>query len=337
MTAKAQIGLLTPFFRPIEGYQTAAVNVNIDLVVVTPNRINWQTNEVDALLYNGHEWVPSTVPIPKAIYNRYYGPKPKVINRLELIIGKNKVFNHITRFDKWKTHEALASSALKSHLPNTVPYDPEHLKDFLGSFGEVILKPARGQCGKEIYLLKVKQGIYHLHQGTKSPVASFHSWHNLLAGLEVLTKKDFLLQKFIPLATFDGRIFDVRLLLQKDGQGDWQVSGALTRLALRYSYVTNICHAIVSAQDTLKKVFPADDIMSELERISIEAARSLEEPFGSLGELSVDFGLDQQAKTWIIELNAKPMKSLFGSLGQPQLMSAIYEQPLRYALHLATT
>jgi hypothetical protein len=50
----------------------------------------------------------------------------------------------------------------------------------------------------------------------------------------------------------------------------------------------------------------------------------------------VDFGLDEQGRIWIIELNGKPMKSMFSALGDARLMKTVYERPICYALHLCS-
>lgn len=337
MTEKVSIGLLTPFFQPIPGYERAAVNLGINLVIVTPNNIHWPTGELTGLVFTDKEWVTQEVPLPSAYYNRYYGPKPKVVSRLELVVGKNKVFNHITRFNKWKIHQILSSSPLKQFLPVSSSYSPEELRRFLDQFGQVIIKPKTGQLGNRVYLIKKNNNTYDFHQGTKSPVASFHSWQNLLEGISPHVTNSFLLQQFVTLSAVNGRVFDLRILLQKDGQGVWQATGALTRFALRYSYITNLAQAIEPASETLERVFPGQRLMTKLEEISIQAAQLVEQSLGSLGEISVDFGLDQQGRIWIIELNSKPMKNTFSALGDPKLMQTIYEQPLRYALYLATS
>ena len=45
---------------------------------------------------------------------------------------------------------------------------------------------------------------------------------------------------------------------------------------------------------------------------------------------------DEQGRIWIIELNGKPMKSMFSALGDARLMKTVYERPLCYALHLCS-
>ena len=117
MSEKLTIGLLSPFFQPIPGYEQAAINLDMNLVIVTPKRVDWAKKEVAGLLWNGQEWVRDSVSIPRSLYNRYYGPKPKIVSRLELVIGKDKIFNHVTRFNKWTIHQVLSKSSLQPLLP----------------------------------------------------------------------------------------------------------------------------------------------------------------------------------------------------------------------------
>ncbi len=337
MSSKPKIGLLSPFLVPISGYEQPANGLNVDLVVVTPGRIDWKSHQVHGLIWNGEEWSEELCPLPPSLYNRYYGPKPKVVNRLETILGKNKVFNHITRFDKWVMHQLLQKSTLNKHLPSTDLYTPELLIEYVHRFKAAIIKPISGQMGTKIYLVVSEGGVFYLCSGTKSPIASFYSAEDLLSKMESLVTTEFLVQQYIPLASIDGRFFDLRFLVQKNRVGVWEVSGMLSRLALRYSYITNISQAIVPAEEVLAAAFPHKDLISTLSELSIKGARIAEESLGSLGELSVDFGLDDEGRIWIIELNAKPMKSIFLDLHDKSLVEKIYKQPLLYALYQATT
>lgn len=337
MGKKVQIGLLSPFFVPISGYEEAANHLNLDLVIVTPQRIDWKKHVVSGLVFTGQAWVEETVSLPRSVYNRYYGPRPKVVNRLETVIGKDKVFNHVTHFDKLQIHQLLAKSSLNMYLPATDPYSPKRLVQYIDRFQQVILKPVKGQLGNKIYLIDKHKGIIHLHYGTKSPIAHFYSSKDLLAKLESMISQGFLVQQYIPLASVDGRVFDLRFLVQKDRMGLWGVSAMLSRLALRYSYITNLSWAILPVEDTLKQAFSELDLdfLPMLKGLAIKAAQTVEASLGSLGELSVDLGLDSKGGIWIIELNAKPMKNTFLGLGNSKIMEEIYRQPLRYALHLA--
>lgn len=337
MAEQRRIGLLTPFFQPIPAYGGPASRLGVELAIVTPRRINWSTEEVEALVWDGASWQLATVPLPRAFYNRFYGPKPQVVNRLELLVGKNKVFNHVTRFDKLTIHQALSRSPLLPHLPRSQRYSPEGLRELLKDLGEVILKPRTGQLGLLIYLIRKRGKRVLVHHGTQSPIATFGGVDELLTWLEEVADSGWLIQQFIPAAAIDGRIFDVRILVQKDAAGTWQPSGALSRVALRYSYITNVSQAILPAARALEQAFPETSFLPQLEELSLKAAQLAEGALGSLGEVSVDFCLDTAGKIWIIELNGKPMKSMFGALGATELVKRVYERPLSYALHLCST
>ncbi len=337
MSNQRRIGLLSPFFLPIAAYEKPANDLNIGLVIVTPNRIDWKRQKVQGLLWTGEAWIEDSVVLPRAHYNRFYGPKPKVVDRLEGLLGKNKVFNHITRFNKWSIHQLLAESKLKAYLPATELYTPKQLKAYVERFKQVIVKPVSGQLGTQIYLVREEAGIYYLHCGTTSPVAVFSSLRDLLVKLESFAHNDFLVQQYVTFASVQGRIFDIRFLIQKGGAGNWHVSGRLSRVALSYSYITNVSQAIVETDEILLQAFPGRHLLPTLTELSLEAARIVEASLGSLGEISVDLCLDDQERVWIIELNAKPMKSIFAHLGKGELMQEIYKQPLLYALHLAAS
>ena len=54
-----------------------------------------------------------------------------------------------------------------------------------------------------------------------------------------------------------------------------------------------------------------------------------------LGEICVDFALDEEGNLWIIEVNGKPDKNLFFYLKDEQLLKRLYSAPFKYAYFLA--
>lgn len=64
MTEQRLIGLLTPFFQPIPAYERAAAALGVELAIVTPSRVDWQSEEVQALAFDGSKWEEKLVPLP---------------------------------------------------------------------------------------------------------------------------------------------------------------------------------------------------------------------------------------------------------------------------------
>ena len=337
MREQVTVGILTPFFAPQTGYESVANDLDVNLVVVTPERIRWKTGEVQSLIWNGGSWDSKVVPLPQAMYNRFYGPKPQVISALEKILGRNKVFNHVTHFDKWELYNILVNSSLRTCTPPTALYTPNTLASYLRKFKYAILKPRLGHLGYKVLLVSQDTQGYHLYQGSKYPVSSYVSFEDLTAKLKEAISPNFLVQRFIPLASLEGKIFDLRCLVQKDGQSSWTVTGLVSRVALSYSYITNISQAILPGEVVLEQAFPHSNLLAQIKEISIKGAQIAEQSLGSLGEISVDLGLDDRGQIWIIELNGKPMKGIFRELQDTNTIERIFQMPLAYARHLATT
>lgn len=335
MESKPLIGLLTTYSAPFHAYEPAS-ELGVELIVFTPYSINWQTRTVRGLIWDGRIWHHDSRPLPASVYNRIYGPTPPVVHRLEQVLGKGKVFNHVTRFDKLKFYETLSKTPLGEHLPKTQAYTPTDLAAFLTTHRAVILKPRHGQLGRDIYLIRQNNETYELYYSSKHPIIAYERLDELVQRMDGVVDKNFIMQAFIPAATTEGRIFDLRFLVQKNDTGQWQVTASLSRISLKYSYITNLLHRIDPVERTLLDLdiplIPDLDFLSE---ICLTCARLLEEPLGSMGELSVDLMLDETGQPWIIEANGKPMKEMFAELGDEDLTAEVYMVPIKYAKSLA--
>nr|WP_231638566.1 YheC/YheD family protein [Paenibacillus sp. JCM 10914] len=60
----------------------------------------------------------------------------------------------------------------------------------------------------------------------------------------------------------------------------------------------------------------------------------LEESFGRLGELGIDFGVDPTGRVWLLEVNSKPGRQAFALAGDTRAARLAIEHPIRYARYL---
>lgn len=302
----------------------------MDLMIFTPPQQKAPL-EVQGLLLQGQNWVPRLLPLPQAVYNRIYTRKSTTANQLEM--GSDRVFNTITQLDKWKVGQILQASAIKEYLPKTRLYSWQTMAPIFQTGRTTIIKPRHGHLGHEIYLLQRRKSSWQLLKGSYAPFLRFKNEKE--AKKHFLTRfgqSKWLLQEFISGALLQDRIFDLRYLLQKGSLGNWAVTGRLARVALKGYFVTNICKTILPVEKLLSSTQ-----QTKLEEISLQAAQILDGPLGHLGEISVDFILDDQKKPWIIEVNGLPAKELFFRLKEPPTLQKIYRFPLDYAYHLATS
>jgi hypothetical protein len=167
-----------------------------------------------------------------------------------------------------------------------------------------------------------------------------------LAGLRkslrrVMGSQTYIVQERINLLQYEGNILDVRVMTQKDNKGSFLVTGKACRIGRPGSITSNI-----SAGGQGQKVefilshhFSQSEqrerIINEVNMVALEAAKSLDKSVGSIGELGIDIGIDQNAQVWFIEANLKPARKVFYLVHDYQGRRDSVERPLLYSRYLA--
>src|SRR5690606_12014136 len=110
-------------------------------------------------------------------------------------------------------------------------------------------------------------------------------------------QKPYLIQQAIPLATYQDHPFDIRMLLQKDENGSWQVTGYGVRVAGKEAISTHVPMGgrIAQFNEVISTNFAEDakEIAQRLEQTGLEIANWLEQKQGHLlGEMSIDLGIE---------------------------------------------
>src|SRR5699024_4848307 len=96
-------------------------------------------------------------PFPTVIYNRVYAQADPVVERLTKHIGKEKIFNLITHFDKWHIYRTLLTSPVNAYLPRSYLYQQEDLPDLINHHKNIILKPRKGNQGLGIWHIQLQE------------------------------------------------------------------------------------------------------------------------------------------------------------------------------------
>ncbi|OGX68319.1 MAG: hypothetical protein A2189_00140 [Paenibacillus sp. RIFOXYA1_FULL_44_5] len=139
--------------------------------------------------------------------------------------------------------------------------------------------------------------------------------------------------------TDEGRTYDVRILVQKNNIGLWQLTGMAARIGKLGSITSNL-HGGGSAYEllpVLQKQFEdkqAGEIMKSLSQLAMRIPLILEQYHGRLAELGIDIGIDPFGKLWIIEVNSKPGHSSFSHFSDPSVSRSSISNPIHYAGYL---
>src|SRR5690606_7834064 len=118
----------------------------------------------------------------------------------------------------------------------------------------------------------------------------------------------YIVQRELNLARYQGRPFDIRLLMQRDGQGVWRRTKLYTRVARGGSAVTNISQGgeglpfgKVAAAASGAVPQKAQEIMETMRTLSMILVEVIERHSNTtLGEIALDLGIDNDGHVWFI-------------------------------------
>lgn len=309
--------------------------------------IQWSTKTTSAFLFNENHaswnYVPN-MPLPHVVYNRipYREDEEKDYVRSALKQLSSMPSLHLFNsqfFNKWHLYERLGRDSKVSHyVPDTVKFgSSKDLQRMLNKYPLLYLKPIDGKAGKGIMTIEQHSAAWVLKQrvGTKLISKSFQNERQIWSQLRSKTESGYVIQQGIHLATYDGRLFDIRALVQKDGTGTFSISGIGIRVAGKNSITTHVPRggSIASPDAVLKRLMSEEQYEEFIQRLKntiLELASALEDHYPGLGEMSMDIGLDKGGQLWFFEANAKPMK-----FDEPHIRKTSLERIIEYSQYLS--
>ncbi|RFU60466.1 YheC/YheD family endospore coat-associated protein [Peribacillus glennii] len=311
--------------------------------VITVEDINWELETaVGSIFDHGRKiWVKESLPIPHIIYNRIPNRaaenRPHVISALEKLSASETTTLYNPRFfEKSHMYHILQKERkVSAFLPETVPFSRENLVNMAGKHPILYMKPTNGKAGRGIYQLQRKDDRYVLqYQLKKKNIKKFfQTLYGLYYVLVRMVKEPYVIQQGISLATYQDRIFDIRALAQKDGHGEWGITGMGIRIAGAGGITTHVPRggSIGEPKNVLSAVFPdsdSDRMIASVHNTVLMIAGVLENEWPALAECSMDIGIDKQGKMWFIEANSKPEK-----FDEPHIRKLSLKRIIEYAQH----
>lgn len=257
---------------------------------------------------------------------------------------------------KWaKTKVILQNQSLSAYVPDTRQYNLAFLKELLGLYTTVYIKPDRGTYGNGVMRAEQRsvalkpnnqqdisnpdpvQGIeeqimYILRYGKAAEVfTSLEDMHKAL--LNRFQGRPYLIQKGIDLLHYHNRPFDLRVLTQMSPTGAWETTGMLGRVAAPQKIVTNYHNGgtILSVNKLFKEHMNAietDTMINQLRILGVQIAGQLQRVYPGIREIGLDVAIDQHHDMWILEVNTLPAIFVFKMFPN----KSIYRKIHRYAL-----
>lgn len=303
--------------------------LKIPVYIVTTKDINIQERLAFGYSYSAsnNSWTRKQIPFPNIIYNRIPSRedefRPEVKKLLDDCIKHPRIqFYNPGFFNKWHLFEWLSrNKATRVYVPQTQQYHPNiKLLPMLKKYKVLYLKPEKGKAGTGIMRIRrITQPRVSYTLSTQTNRSSQTIYFTTISKLRehlnsIIEKQAYIVQQGINLLAVDNRPFDLRVLLQKNKRGRWAITGIGARLAGESSITTHVPRggSIESPSRLLSTSFgqlKAKSTIKRSQQTAILLAKQIEKRSGhELGEMSMDLGVDKQAKIWFFEANSKPMK-----------------------------
>lgn len=287
-------------------------------------------------------WTVRTGPLPDVIYDRgTYGDRDarhaaRRRRRRLAYIHDIPFINSVSALDKWDTYLALQFfDDSRDVCPDTdLIADRDSFTSFLNRHRHVFVKDTWSTWGRDVISIEsVRSGGFQLKgyvdgrriNTTISRTRELWAWLT-----DHCDTGHWIVQQAIDRQQLNGRFFDFRIVVQKDGNGKWQVPLVLINWAKKGEVVSNSRRSEFLSDTEFRPYWGKSEheftaLAQRACDASLLAAQSLEARYGLLGELGIDVAADKSGKAWILEANAKPH---FLPGEQQQL-------PFLYAQHLA--
>ncbi|RXZ82793.1 YheC/YheD family protein [Paenibacillaceae bacterium] len=242
--------------------------------------------------------------------------------------------------NKWtKTVALQMNPQLRSYIPETRKMNRDSLLAMLQIHGMVYVKPSCGSLGEGVMRVqklqadppaemnRSRQGRWRFQTGTT--VRAFASYQHMYEAISKYTRgRSYLVQQGIRMLKHQGRPFDLRVMVQTNPAGVWEVTGIAARIAHRGKVVTNGSQGgTIHELDELEPFKAAPEfierLQAALQEIGLRSARQMRRSYPAIREVGLDIALSSDFKPWILELNTKPDPRPFTMLKDKQPLNTI--------------
>jgi hypothetical protein len=293
---------------------------------------------------NGEYW-KTTIPRPLVIHNRGYHCTKAAKKQIKRLLAEGIIlFNGWNQYGKYKIHKLLVESDdIMPHLPETVLFNQKNMLEMMGRHRELIIKPSSGTFGKRnMKASRLNETEWLLFY----PILDQWQEEMFLAEQipqkiqSLVTSGKYIIQERIQLAEYKDNPFDLRVTVQKNGDGEWQVTGMVGRVAKTGSFVTNVARGGTSFSfEEILKNFPHLDekqVVTEVENLSLNVAEQLGNRIANLADIGLDVGVTLEGFPMFIECNARDLRVAFRDALLFDTWRETYITPICFGKYLLT-
>jgi len=305
-------------------------------------------DSIPALVKENGRYQEKTIQVPRVIYNRECN-FPRRQRKFKHLAKKGiMVFNETNFLKKYEFMALLEENhEFRKYLPETKIANTKNLKEMMQKYNQLILKPDMGFVGKGIHKLQrinEKQWClsYQSKEGKRGTWKEITFSDTIPEILHQLIEKNlYLIQNLLPLATYRGAPFDLRVATQRNGLGKWEVSAIIGKVAREGNFLTNIGQGGTSyALDELIQEYPhlsADHLKEQIVALAIKIANLFSSHLPHIADLGFDLAITPEGDIYYIECNFSSAYNKLTTKNGVLLhegWEAVFTKPVEYARFL---
>lgn len=294
----------------IPSLELEAQRQGAELFYFTDKDILLSQKKITATYLNGDEQKKKTIDYPDVVYN-IWADRFIEQSKTQYELRKEIPFLCHSFGDKIEVPQKLLRIPELATL--IIPFvgvtSIEKVENFLKENKKGVLKPYKAARGEDIFFIeKLSKNSYLLnHHGEEITLTKevFLTWVE-----EALIPRGYILQKYIRCETKDNKPFDMRVLMQKNGCGQWNTRLIYPRVGKGDSIVSTTNEKEKwDIFELLEYEYGAQalDIYKYIERLSHQIAKAIDNEYGgAIEEQGLDIAIDNDGDIWMYESNNKP-------------------------------
>lgn len=285
--------------------------------------------------------------LPTVIHNRAIYLDHASYQKLEEWTKRGVIlFNRWNRYSKLRIHDLLLKNdSIRPHLPGTYPATFKNMKIMMSAYDSLIIKPTNSSIGRGVMKMdrhvRSWKLIYPASMKINNQIwrtVSFRHYLPLTLRRKIQSHT-YMIQQRLPLATFDGRPFDLRISAQRGASGEWGITGVVAKVASRKLFLTNVAQGgeVRTLPDILSTEYPhlnQEEVLHQITDFSLRVARHLSTELPYLADIGLDVGITSDGFPLFIECNGKDQRYSFLEANMQEIWKATYFNPIAYAKFL---
>ncbi|MCQ4087992.1 YheC/YheD family protein [Saccharibacillus sp. JS10] len=293
----------------IDALLAEAKRQHISLCFFNVDGIHPERSTITALHAHNDQFYQRETPYPDVVLNE----SPEVAAKrpeVEKLLRAQVPFAVHLIGNKEAVTGSLQTDFAEFLLPTENLSSPADAERMLNLHRDLLLKPSDGRRGGGIVRIRIDHARYRWEESSgTSRLLDLRELRKALRRL--IARQSYLIQPYVPTLTSNNEPLDYRVHVQRDENGEFQVTRTYPRIGKPGGFISNLSAGgqSLDLHSVLSSFYgnQALDMQAKLEQTALRLAEGVNRPYPFLcNELGIDLLMDQEGKIHFLEANASP-------------------------------